>query len=105
MMKKSEHPWVRASLRSINPAATLFSNDFSGKVMSGAEDSGASAPTGDEDPLVSPKGATSPVWTLFGFRAGDVDQKDVICKERHRVVSQSNTTNLFNHLKKHHKPK
>ena len=52
-------------------------------------------------------GATSIVWTCFGFRASDVKQEHVICKESNKVVSapQSNTTNLFNHLKKHHKPK
>ena len=46
--------------------------------MLGAEDSSASAPGGDEDALVPHKGATSPVWKFFGFRAGDIDQKDVI---------------------------
>ena len=47
------------------------------------------------------------MWRFFGFRASDVDQSEVVIKECHRVVSapQGNTSNLFNHLKKHHKPK
>ena len=62
--------------------------------------------SGDREELVPRNGATSIVWTWFGFRASDVKQ-EVICKECNKVVSapQSNTTNLFNHLKKHHKPK
>ena len=54
--------------------------------------------SGDAEELVPRNGVTSIVWTCFG---------QVICKECNKVVSspQSNTTNLFNHLKKHHKPK
>ncbi len=57
--------------------------------------------------LVPRRGSSSVVWMCFGFRASDVEQKEIICKECHRVVSapQGNTTNLFNHLKKHHKHK
>ncbi|XP_036940317.1 E3 SUMO-protein ligase ZBED1-like [Acanthopagrus latus] len=75
--------------------------------MSGAGDTSALAPTGDEEPLVPREAAKSTVWSFFGFRASDIDQKDVICKECHRVVSapKGNTTNLFNHLKTHHKQK
>lgn len=64
--------------------------------MSGAE--------GEE--LVPRKGSSSVVWKFFGFRASDVNQEQIICKQCVRVVSapQSNTTNLFNHLKNHHKP-
>ena len=42
----------------------------------------------------------------FGFRASDVNQEQIICTECIRVVSapHSNTSNLFNHLKNHHKP-
>ena len=63
--------------------------------------------SGDREELVLQNGATSIVWTCFGFRASDVKQEQVICKECNKVVSapQSNATNLFNHLKKHHKPK
>ena len=63
--------------------------------------------SGDGEELVPGNGATSIVWTWFGFRASDVKQEQVICKECNKVVSapQSNSTNLFNHLKKHHKPK
>ena len=51
------------------------------------------------------KGSSSVVWKCFGFRASDVNQEQVICKDCHRVVSapRGNTTK-FIHLKKHHKP-
>ena len=63
--------------------------------------------SGDREELVPQNGATSIVWTCFGFRASDVKQEQVICKECNKLVSapQINTTYLFNHLKKHHKPK
>ncbi|KAK0140110.1 Zinc finger BED domain-containing protein 1 [Merluccius polli] len=65
------------------------------------------AASGGEEQLVPRKGSTSIVWGFFGFAESDADQKAVLCKECRRVVSapQGNTTNLFNHLKKHHKPK
>ena len=39
-------------------------------------------------------------------RSSDVNQEQIICTECVRVVSapHTNTTNLFNHLKNHHKP-
>ena len=65
------------------------------------------AASGGEEQVVPRKGSTSIVWGFFGFAESDADQKAVLCKECRRVVSapQGNTTNLFNHLKKHHKPK
>ena len=53
--------------------------------------------SGDREELVPRNGATSIVWTCFGFRASDVKQEQVICEEGNKVVSapQSNTTNLF----------
>lgn len=59
---------------------------------------------GEESELVPRKGYTSVVWSYFGFRKGDVEQKQVLCKDCGRIVSapQGNTTNLYNHLKKNH---
>ena len=44
------------------------------------------------------------VWHWFGFKKADTDQKTVICKTcRQQVVtSDSNTSNLFYHLKTRH---
>jgi tRNA (cytidine32/guanosine34-2'-O)-methyltransferase len=56
--------------------------------------------------LVEKKGRTSSViWRHFGFKSSDVEQKEIVCKVCHAVVSapQGNTTNLFNHLKFSHK--
>jgi len=36
--------------------------------------------SGDGEELVPRNGATSMVWTCFGFRASDVKQQQVICK-------------------------
>lgn len=60
---------------------------------------------GAAEGLVPRIGSSSIVWKHFGFQASDTKQEQVICKECHKVVlaPQSNTTNLFNHLKKHHK--
>ena len=58
------------------------------------------------EPLVEKEGRTSPViWRHFGFKSSDVEQKEIVCKVCHAVVSvpQGNTTNLFNHLKFSHK--
>lgn len=53
------------------------------------------------------RSSSSFVWKYFGFRVSNINQKQIICKESSRVVSapQGNTTNLFNHLKTHHKIK
>lgn len=46
----------------------------------------------------------SVVWVWFGYKKTDTDQKKVICKICHREVAttDSNTTNLFYHLKTRH---
>ncbi|KAK0145490.1 Zinc finger BED domain-containing protein 1 [Merluccius polli] len=56
--------------------------------------------------LVEKKGRTSSViWKHFGFQSSDEEQKEVVCKVCHAIVSapQGNTTNVFNHLKFSHK--
>lgn len=58
------------------------------------------------EPLAEKKGrTTSVIWRHFGFKLSDVEQKEITCKICRAVVSapQSNTTNLFNHLKFSHK--
>ena len=59
---------------------------------------------GEAEELVSRTGSSSVVWKHFGFKASDTTQEKVICKECRTVVlaPQSNTTNLFSHLKTHH---
>ena len=54
--------------------------------------------------LVPKRGATSIKWTWFGFEKSDTDQKNVFCKVCRKLVSapDSNTTNLFYHLRKNH---
>lgn len=52
------------------------------------------------EPLVEKKGrTTSVIWRHFGFKSSDVEQKEIVCKVCHTVVSapQGNTTHLFNH--------
>ena len=55
--------------------------------------------------LVPKKGLHSVVWKYFGFKQDDEGQSDVICKACFALVAalQSNTTNLYQHLKCHHK--
>lgn len=57
------------------------------------------------DNLVPKKSSTSVVWKYFGFRTTDVQQKQVLCTTcRGKVAtSRGNTTNLYQHLKKHHR--
>ncbi|XP_057694544.1 E3 SUMO-protein ligase ZBED1-like [Corythoichthys intestinalis] len=57
--------------------------------------------------LLPRRRSSSVIWAHFGFRASDTQQEVVICKECGRVVPapQGNTTNLFNHLRTHHKNK
>lgn len=68
---------------------------------------GTSSVTGEEagEHLVNKKGGTSAVWTYFGFAKNDVEQKSAKCKICRRAVARSrgNTTNLYQHLKNHHR--
>ncbi|CAL9689321.1 unnamed protein product [Knipowitschia caucasica] len=57
-----------------------------------------------EPELVCKKGATSVVWSWFGFRPSDTRQNTIFCKicKRSVVAKGGNTTNLFHHLKQKH---
>ncbi|XP_077581162.1 E3 SUMO-protein ligase ZBED1-like [Stigmatopora nigra] len=62
---------------------------------------------GEDEPeeLLPKRGnRSSTVWLWFGFRTSDVEQKTVICKTCRRQIatSDSNTSNLFYHLKTRH---
>lgn len=66
-----------------------------------SEESQASRPT----QFVPKRGSHSLVWQYFGFKPDDDNQCDVhctICSAR-VAAKQGNTTNLFSHLKRHHK--
>ncbi|CAB1450755.1 unnamed protein product [Pleuronectes platessa] len=55
--------------------------------------------------IVEKKGnATSGVWTWFGYGKNDEEQTKPVCKIcRGSVPARTgNTTNLFNHLRRHH---
>ena len=54
-------------------------------------------------PFVSKRRSTSVVWNYFGFKKQDAAQRQVLCKTCLAAVatSRGNTTNLFQHLKKH----
>ncbi|XP_077411679.1 E3 SUMO-protein ligase ZBED1-like isoform X2 [Vanacampus margaritifer] len=59
----------------------------------------------DLEELVPKRGSrSSMVWLWFGFKTSDIEQKTVICKTCHRKIatSDSNTSNLFYHLKTRH---
>ncbi|XP_069821004.1 E3 SUMO-protein ligase ZBED1-like [Dendropsophus ebraccatus] len=58
----------------------------------------------EEEVLIRKTGATSVIWTWFGFKESDVEQKNIICKLcRARIIAKmGNTTNLFYHLKTKH---
>ena len=58
-----------------------------------------------EETLVSKRRSTSVVWNYFGFNKEDVARRQVWCKTCLATVAMSrgNTTNLFQHFKKHHK--
>uniref|UniRef100_A0A9J8CLF4 BED-type domain-containing protein n=1 Tax=Cyprinus carpio carpio TaxID=630221 RepID=A0A9J8CLF4_CYPCA len=60
-------------------------------------------PTQTEE-LVPKRGATSVAWTWFGYKKTDVHQTTVVCKVCRLPVptTDSNTTNLFYHLRKNH---
>lgn len=52
-----------------------------------------------------PKRDSVPVaWDHFGYRKGNKDQSDVLCKHSRKsvVVSEGNRSNLFHHLKHNH---
>ncbi|XP_051571349.1 E3 SUMO-protein ligase ZBED1-like [Myxocyprinus asiaticus] len=55
--------------------------------------------------LVSKKNSMSVVWGYFGFKKEDAAQHQVLCKTclANVATSRGNTTNLYQHLKKHHK--
>jgi len=55
--------------------------------------------------LIPKKGAHSIVWNFFGFKPDDDAQGVILCKQCFGIVAatQGNTTNLYNHLKRHHK--
>ena len=55
--------------------------------------------------LIPKKKSTSVIWECFGFEAADVHQKHVLCKTcRAKIATSSgNTTNLYRHLKNHHR--
>lgn len=54
--------------------------------------------------LVPRRGATSVAWMWFGYEKSDTDQKTALCKICCRPVptTNSNTSNLFYHLRKNH---
>ncbi|KAK0141639.1 Zinc finger BED domain-containing protein 1 [Merluccius polli] len=60
-------------------------------------------PTQTEE-LVHKRGGTSVAWMWFGFKKTDTDQTTVVCKVCRCTVptTDSNTTNLFYHLRKNH---
>ncbi|XP_013860010.1 zinc finger BED domain-containing protein 1, partial [Austrofundulus limnaeus] len=59
-----------------------------------------------EEELVAKRGSSSVIWNWFGFKQADTEQKVVLCKVCRQTVTSkdSNTTNLFHHLKHKHKP-
>ncbi|KAL2085940.1 hypothetical protein ACEWY4_019260 [Coilia grayii] len=65
---------------------------------------GSGEPT-EHTELVPKKGSHSVVWKYFGFKQDDDKQSEVHCKVCSALVGtkHGNTTNLYNHLKRHHK--
>ena len=63
-----------------------------------------SAAREEEEQLVKKKGAHSIIWTWFGFKVSDTEQKTVYCKlcKKTVVANGGNTTNLFHHLQRNH---
>lgn len=55
--------------------------------------------------LVPKKGSHSEVWNSLEFRQDDESRNHVHCEQCSADVSaqQGNTTNLYNHLKRHHR--
>ena len=72
--------------------------------MDSAESEIEPGETPTENSLVPKRSSTSVIWHYFGFDITDVQQKKVLCKTCRRIVatSRGNTTNLRQHLKKHH---
>lgn len=60
---------------------------------------------GELGDLIPKKSRTSVLREYFGFETADMDQKRVLCKAcRAKVAkSSSNTANLYQHLKNHHR--
>ena len=58
----------------------------------------------EDEQLVKMKGAHSIIWTWFGFKVSDTEQKTVNCKlcKKTVVANGGNTTNLFHHLQRNH---
>jgi len=55
--------------------------------------------------LVSKRGSSSIIWNWFGFKKSEAEQHFTMCKACKLVPTKdSNTTNLFHHLKHKHKP-
>ncbi len=54
--------------------------------------------------LVKKTGATSIIWTWFGFKPSDEQQQNILCRVCGAKVpaKRGNTTNLFYHLKTKH---
>ncbi|XP_076866871.1 E3 SUMO-protein ligase ZBED1-like [Brachyhypopomus gauderio] len=59
----------------------------------------------EREDLIAKRKSTSDIWNYFGYRKDDVDQKQCLCRQCLAVVAttRGNTTNLFDHLKRHHK--
>lgn len=57
------------------------------------------------DNIVLKKSSTLVVWEYFRFEMKNVQEKKVLCKSCCGTVttSQGNTTNLYQHLKEHHR--
>lgn len=58
-----------------------------------------------EEELVSKRKGTSVIWRYFGFRRGDEQQTQVLCRTCKVIIATTggNTTNLYKHLQHHHK--
>ncbi|XP_062312234.1 E3 SUMO-protein ligase ZBED1-like [Osmerus eperlanus] len=58
----------------------------------------------ETEELVKKTGATSIIWTWFGFKTSDKQQQTILCKVCGATVlaKKGNTTNLFYHLKTKH---
>ncbi|XP_047656263.1 E3 SUMO-protein ligase ZBED1-like [Tachysurus fulvidraco] len=58
----------------------------------------------ETEELVKKTGATSIIWTWFGFKPSDEQQKNILCRVCGAKVpaKSGNTTNLFYHLKTKH---
>ncbi|CAB1438350.1 unnamed protein product [Pleuronectes platessa] len=76
-----------------------------GDSKNNAEGESDMTPSPDTEEIVGKKGnATSVVWRWFGYGKHDEEQSKPVCKICRRSVPArtGNTTNLFNHLRRHH---